>query len=167
METNQKSLWELLWDRDPNGLLVVDTDMNITLVNPAFCDMFCVSRRAVTGQPALRILGDVDEFKQAWEQDEIVRGEKYYEDYKLYARTVLFAMRDQNLIACIYVNLTHEWQQKEEIIRLRKEMISQVNLVVDKQMKMAQEIAGLLGETTAETKVSLLRLMAAVEREVV
>ena len=30
--------------------------------------------------------------------------------------------------------------------------------VIDKQMMVAQEIAGLLGETTAETKVTLTKL---------
>ena len=30
--------------------------------------------------------------------------------------------------------------------------------VIDKQMMIAQEIAGLLGETTAETKVTLTKL---------
>jgi hypothetical protein len=32
-------------------------------------------------------------------------------------------------------------------------------------MKVAQEIAGLLGETTAETKVSLLKILKLVEGE--
>jgi uncharacterized Fe-S cluster-containing protein len=37
--------------------------------------------------------------------------------------------------------------------------MQEVRQVVDKQMRVAQEIAGLLGETTAETKVSLLHLL--------
>ncbi len=38
--TESAALWKLLWDYDPNGLLVVDKDMRITLVNPALCSMF-------------------------------------------------------------------------------------------------------------------------------
>jgi hypothetical protein len=45
--------------------------------------------------------------------------------------------------------------------------VLKVREVVDNQMKVAQEIAGLLGETTAETKVSLLKIIEAVEQEIV
>ena len=33
------TLWKLLWDYDPNGLLVLDDQMNIQLVNRALCRM--------------------------------------------------------------------------------------------------------------------------------
>ncbi len=48
---------------------------------------------------------------------------------------------------------------------LRSKVIQEVRQVVDKQMSVAQEIAGLLGETTAETKVGLLRLIELLRRE--
>jgi len=48
---------------------------------------------------------------------------------------------------------------------VRQETILKVKEVVDNQMKVAQEIASLLGETTAETKVSLLRLLQIVEQK--
>jgi len=48
---------------------------------------------------------------------------------------------------------------------MRKETIKKVNEVVDNQMKVVQEIAGLLGETTAETKVSLLKIIQMLEMD--
>ena len=62
------------------------------------------------------------------------------------------------------VDPTHEQQQREELQRLKRETAKQINEVVDNQMKVAQEIAGLLGETTAETKVSMLRLLQMIEQ---
>jgi uncharacterized Fe-S cluster-containing protein len=53
------------------------------------------------------------------------------------------------------------------MLKLKLETIEKVNRVVDNQMKVAQEIAGLLGETTAETKVSLLKLVQMIEQEIV
>jgi hypothetical protein len=50
------------------------------------------------------------------------------------------------------VDLSHEWHQRNEMLRIKRETLEQVNEVVNKQMHVAQEIAGLLGETTAETK---------------
>ena len=47
---------------------------------------------------------------------------------------------------------------KEKHLQLKMETIEMAQRVIDKQMKVAQEIAGLLGETTAETKVTLTKL---------
>ena len=51
------------------------------------------------------------------------------------------------------------------MVRDIQETIAKVHRVVDNQMKVAQEIASLLGETTADTKVSLLKLIRAIEVE--
>lgn len=166
MEPTKKSMWELLWDYDPNGLLVVDTNMRITLVNSALCKMFRMTQDQLIGREAVELLGDMDDFYWVWEHDEVIRGkERAYPDYDLFVRKVIFPIRDENIVACIMVDLTHEWRQKEEILRLKMETIEKVHQVVNNQMKVAQEIASLLGETTAETKVSLLKLIQMVEQE--
>ncbi|CAG1011720.1 MAG: PAS domain-containing protein [Anaerolineae bacterium] len=167
-ETIRKSLWELLWDYDPNGLIAVDEKMHIKVVNPAFCRMFQVSAEKVIGTHLGTILEDVSDFQKAWEQNApIPATEHVYSRYGLHVRRVMFSIRDEGIIACIMVDLTHEWQQREEMIRIKRETITKINEVVDNQMKVAQEIAGLLGETTAETKVNLLRLIQMVEQGMV
>jgi uncharacterized Fe-S cluster-containing protein len=70
----------------------------------------------------------------------------------------IFPIKDENIIACIMVDITAEMQQKQEMVKIQSETVKKVKEVVDNQMKVAQEIAGLLGETTAETKVSLLKI---------
>ena len=77
----------------------------------------------------------------------------------------LFPIPDENIVAGIFVDLTTEWKHEQELLRLKHEAIQEVRQVVDNQMRVAQEIAGLLGETTAETKVSLLRLLEMLGRE--
>jgi PAS domain S-box-containing protein len=166
--TANKSLWELLWDYDPNGLIVVDKQMRIRVVNPAFCKMFGTDADAIIGEPASLVLDDINEFMRAWEREGMMPSREHtYEKYGLHVRKVLFAIPDQNLVACIIVDLSHEQQQREELQRVKRETIKKLNEVVDNQMKVAQEIAGLLGETTAETKISLLRLIQMVEQEIV
>ncbi|MCT7960927.1 PAS domain-containing protein [Laspinema sp. D1] len=166
MVTSEKTLWELLWEYDPNGLIVLNEDMTIAVVNPAFCKMFQVAADEMVGKPAVALLGTVEEFQRVWEKNEVIRGkEKEYPAYNLYVRQVLFSIRDQKAIACIMVDITEEWQRKKELLELKRETVAKVNEVVDNQMKVAQEIAGLLGETTAETKVSLLKILKLVERE--
>ena len=52
-------MWELLWDYDPNGLLVVDTDLKITVVNQALCAMFKTAPERVIGQPVSTLVDDL------------------------------------------------------------------------------------------------------------
>lgn len=166
LESVQKTLWELLWDYDPNGLLVVDTNLMVTLVNPALCAMFKTTPEAIIGRPVATLLDDPDDFLRVWNENQPVKPrEKHYPAYDLYVRKVMFPIRDEAVIAAIMVDLTHEWQQKNEMRDLKQETIQRVGEVINNQMRVAHEIAGLLGETTAESKVSLLKLVAMLERE--
>ena len=161
-----KTLWQLLWDYDPNGLIVVDTEMRITVVNRAFCRMFRSSEAQLLGSDAAALLGDVSDLQQVWQSGEELLGtEREYPEHSLYLRRVIFPVREENVVACIMVDLTEEWKQRNEMLALKRETILKVHAVVDKQMSVAQKIAGLLGETTAETKVSLLKLLEMVEQE--
>jgi PAS domain S-box-containing protein len=161
-----KSLWELLWEYDPNGLIVVDPEMRITLVNSSFCRMLKMEAEDLIGRPAYEVLGDVEDFEEVRDNQTVIPAkEKEYLQYGLYVREVIFPIQDEGIIACIIVDLTHEWQQKQDLLKLKHQTLEQVNRVVDNQMKVAQEIAGLLGETTAATKVSLLSLMSMLQQE--
>ena len=162
----EQTLWKLLWEYDPNGLLVVDLEMRIRLVNPAFCYMFQSLPENIIGRHARDLRGDTQDLKEVWETNTVIHAkEKDYPDHDLHVREVIFPLKSHNLIACIVVDTTHEWKQREELHKIKSQTIQRVNEVVDKQMKVAQEIASLLGETTANTKVSLLQLLKTIERE--
>jgi len=162
----QTALWKRLWDYDPNGLLVLDELMRIVLVNPALCRMLKRDRSELVGQLAADVLGDVREFERAHREGvEVLGVERAYPRYDLYVRKVIFPVPSEKVVAGIFVDLTSEWKQSLEMKELRSKVIQEVRQVVDKQMNVAQEIAGLLGETTAETKVGMLRLIELLRRE--
>jgi PAS domain S-box-containing protein len=166
LSDNHNHLWKLLWEYDPNGLIVVDADMHVKLVNPAFCRLFNVEADAIIGQPAHLILEDVRDFQTVWDTGKVVRGKTtYYSDRNIYVNQVLFAIEDEGIVAGIMVDISHELDRQKELTKLKIETVKKVNEVVDNQMKVVQEIAGLLGETTAETKVSLLKIIEMLERE--
>lgn len=163
-ENQQENLWKLLWEYDPNGLIVVDIDLNVKLVNPAFCQMFKVKQKDLIGKPVSAILGNVEDFKTVWQNNQVLRvKEKEYTQYNLYVKKVIFPIKEENIIACIMVDVTPELQRKKEMVEIRNQTLKKVNEVVDNQMKVVQEIASLLGETTGETKVSLLKIIEFIE----
>lgn len=163
---SEKSLWELLWDYDPNGLVVADSEMRIATANPAFCAMLNLDLDTVTG----RSIGDIFPsdiiFREVLRSGEPVRDrEVHFSECDLYVRQIVFPVPSRELVACILVDITEDYRRRQEMQRLKKETILQVNGVVDQQMKVAQEIASLLGETTANTKTSLLRVARMLEQE--
>ncbi|MBD2424789.1 PAS domain-containing protein [Phormidium sp. FACHB-1136] len=161
-------LWQLLWEYDPNGLIVVDADLYIKLVNPAFCRMFKVQPDDVIGQPAATILDDVSDFRRVWETGEVYRGKpREFAQHDLLVNQVIFPIPDEGIIACIMADYSHQLTERRELMAIKETTIKQVNQVVDNQMKVVQEIAGLLGETTAQTKVSLLKIVQMLQHEAV
>jgi transcriptional regulator with PAS, ATPase and Fis domain len=159
-------LWQLLWEYDPNGLIVVDADLYIKLVNPAFCQMFDIKPEDAIAQPAATILDDVSDFKQVWETGQMIRHRlREFTRPSLLVSQIIFSIEDEGIIACIMTDFSHQLDQKRELSQLLQETIKQVNEVVDHQMQVVQEIAGLLGETTAQTKVSLLKITQMLRHE--
>jgi PAS domain S-box-containing protein len=155
-----------LWEYDPNGLIVVDADLHIKLVNPALCQMFNVHAEDIIGQPATAILDDVEDFQKVWQTGEVIRGKsRQYPQQNLYVNQVIFPIEDEGIIACIMVDISPYLERQKELKKIKIETVKKVNEVVDNQMKVVQEIAGLLGETTAETKVSLLKIIQMLETE--
>ena len=54
--------------------------------------------------------------------------------------------------------MTQEQENRRKTEEFRRETVEITQKVIDKQMRVAQEIASLLGETTGETKAALTKL---------
>ncbi len=157
---NHATVWKTLWDYDPNGLIAFNHELQVQLVNPAFCRMFRQTEADLLGQPAHQVLGELSDLEDLCQNPTDVRTRQIdYPAVDLFVRQVMFAIEEEQLIACILVDLTDERDQIQRVLHLKREAIDKVHRVVDKQMQVAQEIASLLGETTAETKASLLKLV--------
>jgi len=163
---DRDNLWQLLWHHCPYGLIAVDADAYIKLVNPAFCQLFEVEAEDIIGQPATVLFDDVADFERVWRENAMIRDRcKEYPQHGLYLQETIFAIESEGLVVCLAIDLSHERERHQELNRLRNETVAEVNAVVDKQTNVVQEIAGLLGETTAETKVSLLKIVRMLESD--
>ena len=67
-------------------------------------------------------------------------------------------LKEHGSLLGIIKDVTEENSYNEKLRAVRQETYRVTDEVVKKQMRIAQEIASLLGETTAETKVALLKL---------
>ena len=74
-------------------------------------------------------------------------------------------MKEQNMIFATMKDITDEVNYNDKLNSVKLETIAMADEVIKKQMRVAQEIASLLGETTAETKVALVNLKKSLKDE--
>ena len=75
-----------------------------------------------------------------------------------YADATIVRVDAQKIMFGIFRDITDSVQYGQKIDEMKRETFVTTDEVIKKQMRVAQEIASLLGETTAETKVALLKL---------
>ena len=151
-------------EHSPNGIVVVDDQCRIQYVNPAFRRMFSTGNGDLTGRGAAEFLHS-DCFERAFEAagELAVRGRVPERD--LYYRATLFRIEGEHRCCGIFIDTTEEERARAELSEVRRETLARAQEVIRRQMQTAQEIAGLLGETTAETKVLLAKLTDLFRRE--
>ena len=62
-------------------------------------------------------------------------------------------------------DITDEENEREKKESISRQTVEIADKVVDKQMRIVQEIASLLGETAAETKIALTKLKESINDE--
>ena len=74
-------------------------------------------------------------------------------------------LKEHSILFGILKDVTEEVGFNQQLNRVKLETLTTTDEVIKKQMRVAQEIASLLGETTAETKVALLKLKKTLQEE--
>jgi len=148
----------------PNGVALVDGEARIQFVNPAFRKMFWTGEADLIGRKAAEFLRS-DCFEQAIAAggELSVRGK--VPEHDVHYRAELFRIENKNRYCGIFVDISDEERARAELSEVRRETLARAEEVIERQMQTAQEIAGLLGETTAETKVLLTKLADLLRRE--
>lgn len=158
MRAKAESRANLICRMTPNAIIVVDRNLQILEVNPAAERKFLCHQDQVVGKN-LQLLIDPVYFEEALRTKKLVTGEVAYPAYGIVAWQAIFYVETDDVLIGIFVDITKEHEQREKLALVRGETLTKAQEVIDKQMRVAQEIAGLLGETTAETKVLLSKLI--------
>lgn len=158
MRARAESMSSVILTATPNGVVVVDRHLKIIDVNPAFQRMFSASRDRAIGAMVSEFL-DPAAFASVFDTQTIAVREGSYLDGALITREHIFYVDHQDVVVALISDITSEVQQKRKLEEAKAHTLEKAQEVIDKQMRVAQEIAGLLGETTAETKVLLTQLM--------
>jgi len=156
MRKKAESFSNLIIEHTPNGVIVVNYQLKIINTNPAFKKIFSIPKeKDLAGESLKMIIGDVAPFIEADTRKSFINKKVYYKNYDKWIDLITYPMIDEKLIVGIFRDITEKEKQSLKLEKVRKEITEKTQDVVLKQMRVAQEIASLLGETTAETKAML------------
>ncbi|MBP3377927.1 MAG: histidine kinase [Clostridia bacterium] len=149
-----------------NGLIVLNEDLEVQQINAAARKIMNIRAESdVLGEPVIRIL-DPAAFIDVRTSGRTVRDQKVYlAEYKRYIEQTIVHDKDSRLLIGIMRDITDEEANREKKESLSRQTIEVADRVVDKQMRIVQEIASLLGETAAETKIALTKLKESIGDE--
>ncbi len=155
MRNRAESISNMVLRAMPDGVIITDEDLNIIEINPAARKMFACTGK-VTGENLDKLV-DPAEFRRVVREKRMVKTDACYLKNQLITRRLIFPL--DNRVVGIFIDITNELKQREELELVKTQTINRAQEVIKKQMTVAQVIAGLLGETTAETKVLLSKLI--------
>jgi len=148
----------------PNGVLLVNKQTHIRFVNPAFRTMFRCADDELLGRPAKEFVHS-DCFERAIAAGGSLLVKESIPEHGVSFRVGIFPIEGENLYCGIFIDISDEEKARKDFLDMKAQMVKRVQEVTSRQMQTAQEIARLLGETTAETKVLLVKLMSLYQEE--
>lgn len=150
----------------PNGLLVLNEDLEVQQINAAARKIMNIRAASdVLGEPVVRVL-DPTVFLNVLNTKREIRDQRtYLAEYKCYVEQTVVYDRDLRLLICIMRDITDEQLEREKKEDISRQTVEVADKVVEKQMRIVQDIASLLGETAAETKIALTKLKESITDE--
>lgn len=150
----------------PNGILVVNENFEVQQINKSAMKIMNISKESdVLGEPVIRIL-DPKVFVDVSSSGKNVYDQRVYlAEYKRYVDQTILYDKDFHITICMMRDVTEEEELRAKKESMRTQTVEIADKVVDKQMRIVQEIASLLGETAAETKIALTKLKESIKDE--
>lgn len=158
MHEKAQSMANVVLDTTPNILIIADADMHIIEFNSAAEKHFGLTRARALELYLCELL-DSSDFEEVIQTRTSTYGKKVtLPDLGITVLQSIIYIPKSNSVLGVLQNITEDEEKNQLAYKVKMDTIEMAQKVIDKQMLVAQQIAGLLGETTAETKVTLTKL---------
>lgn len=153
----------LIIEKDPNGIVLLDDQLRIQHMNPAFKKMFFCSDK-ILNEP-ISYLIDAGPFERLLlKKGSFIREEIKIPTYNLVCHQFCYEIPEEKKIVGIFVDVTDFQQNKKKLNKIKTDTIIQAQELIEHQIEMAQAQAKFLGENTARGEILLQRLIDAIEK---
>ncbi len=166
LKDKAESFSDTIVKNTPNGLIVLNEELEVQQINESARKMMNIRFSTdVLGEHVVRIM-DPSDFMQVQETGRNIKNKKVYlAEYDRYVEESVVYDKDSHMLVGIMRDITDEQKEREKKENISRQTVEVADKVVDKQMRIVQEIASLLGETAAETKIALAKLKESIQDE--
>lgn len=158
MKDRVEAVSNVIFEATPNYIVIVGYDFKIIDINNAMASVIKKKREELIGE----YIGDYIDIKYfidvLYSKEDIISKKLKWKEYNKDTQSSIILLKEHSALLGIYIDTTKEENQRKTIRKVKLNTINTAQNVINKQMRVAQEIASLLGETTAETKVILTQL---------
>jgi iron only hydrogenase large subunit-like protein/uncharacterized Fe-S cluster-containing protein len=149
-------------ETSPNGIVIVDEHLHVLHMNPAFRKFFLCSD-AVYGQPISYLMDPEPFVRLASGQESLIEMIVEHQRYNLVCHQILYPLAEERQYVGIFVNITGSRASQRKLDQLRSQTVLQARELLDHQIQMAEQLAKLLGESTAKGENLVEKLMLLTE----
>lgn len=159
LKDRAESFSDNVLNNSPNGIVVVNDKLEVQQINRTAIRMLNLRGSSdVLGEPVVRILDPIA-FLQVQNGGTSVNDQlTFLAEYNRYVEQTIISDTENHMLICFLRDVTEDQKQREKKEQRSRMTIETADNVVEKQMRIVQEIASLLGETAAETKIALTKL---------
>ncbi|NLI22949.1 MAG: PAS domain-containing protein [Clostridiales bacterium] len=166
LKEKAESFSDTIIHNTPNAIVVMDEDLAVQQINRAAVKLFnLTSATDILHEPVVRILNPEPYREAVVSALNVTCARRYLAEYQRCVEETILYDRQYRVVISILRDITEQEALRGKEDELRRQTVETADRVIDKQMRVVQEIASLLGETTAETKLALSRLKDAMNRE--
>lgn len=160
-----ESMSNVVMDVTPNMIFVIGNDMRILDCNRKGQELLGVGHEEAVQRYIFEFIETEDIETALLTREPVLYKKVQLENGRLIAEETIVYIENLDAVLVTFQDVTREEKIKEQHYNLKVETVEMAQKVIEKQMMVAQEIAGLLGETTAETKVTLTKLRDSILNE--
>jgi len=166
LKEKAESFSDTIIHNTPTAIIVMDEDLVVQQINPSAIRMFKLKDASeILQEHVVRIL-DPRNYQMIVNAALHTQNHKHFlADYDLYVDETILYDRQYHVVITLIRDVTEHEKLRIQGSELKQQTVEITNKVIDKQMRIVQEIASLLGETTAETQIALNRLKDAMTHE--
>jgi len=166
LKEKAESFSDTIINNTPTAIIVMDEDLVVQQINPSAVKMFKLKNaKDILHEHVVRILNPSDYQMMVTAALHTQNRKHYLADYGLYVDETILYDRQYHVVITLIRDVTEHEKLRVQGSELKQQTIDITNKVIDKQMRIVQEIASLLGETTAETQIALNKLKDAMTHE--
>ena len=166
LKERAENFYNNILNHAPNGIIVLNENLEIQQINNAAKRIINITNsKDVLGEKVIKVLKE-EPFKQVLNNKRsLFKNKRYLAEYNRHVEESIIYDRNYHIIMYLMNDITEDINQKKQKEVTKQHTVDVANKVVEKQMRIVQEIASLLGETAAETKIALTKLKEQISDE--